>query len=233
MSIMEKGLMEYPVYKGYARRVICLILLVCTSLAFSGSSSYTDLTFSESIDGVSEECPQWILDNQVLIDVVYYGFDGQIHRGQLVADARVAGDLQEVFMLMLDIRFPLESVVPISQLDWDDFESMRQNNTSAFNYRNVPFSDRLSRHAYGLAIDINPVQNPYYTGLQVFPEGAVYDTTTSGTLYDGHPVVHIFRTLGWRWGGDWREKDYQHFDKQLEEVILDDVQNHYPWPMER
>ncbi|MCD4702316.1 MAG: hypothetical protein K8S24_10715, partial [Candidatus Aegiribacteria sp.] len=107
---MKKGFMEYPVYKGYARRVICLVLLVCTSLTLSGSSSYTDLTFSESINGVSEECPQWILDNQVLIDVVYYGFDGQVHRGQLVADARVAGELQEAFMLMIDIRFPLESV---------------------------------------------------------------------------------------------------------------------------
>lgn len=225
--------MEFPGYVRYARRMICLALCTFAALAFSGGSSYTDLTFNESIDGVSEECPQWILDNQVLIDVVYYGFNGEVHRGQLVADARVAGDLQKVFILMLFIQFPLESVVPISQLDWDDFESMRQNNTSAFNYRNVPFSDRLSNHAYGLAIDINPVQNPYYTGLQVFPEGAVYDPSTPGTLYDGHLVVLLFKMLGWRWGGDWYEKDYQHFDKQLEEIALQDVQNHYPWPLER
>jgi hypothetical protein len=201
--------------------------------AFSGGSTYTDLTFDESIDGVSEECPQWILDNQVLIDVLYYGFDEKIHQGQLLADARVAGDLQIVFMLMLVTRFPLESVVPISQLDWDDFESMRQNNTSAFNFRTVPFSDRLSSHAYGLAIDINPVQNPYYTGSQVFPEGAVYDPSTPGTLFDGHPVVQLFKILGWRWGGDWQEKDYQHFDKQLEKIELEDVQNHYSWPLGR
>lgn len=225
--------MEYTGYRGYARRVIYLALLACTVQAFSGNSTYTDLTFNESIDGVSEECPQWILDNQVLIDVVYYGFDGEVHRGQLVADARVTGDLQKVFMLMLVIQFPLESVVPISQLDWDDFESMRQNNTSAFNYRTVPFSDRLSSHAYGLAIDINPVQNPYYTGLQVFPEGAVYNPLTPGTLYDGHLVVRLFKMLGWRWGGDWNEKDYQHFDKQLEKIALEDVQNHYQWPLWR
>jgi hypothetical protein len=202
-------------------------------LVSSGSSTYTNLTFNESINGVSDECPQWILNNQVLIDMVYYGFDEKIHRGQLVADARVAGDLQVVFILMLVIRFPLESVAPISQFDWDDFESMRQNNTSAFNYRNVPFSDRLSNHAYGFAIDINPAQNPYYTGQQVFPESAVYDPSIPGTLYDGHPVVRIFKILGWRWGGDWYEKDYQHFDRQLEKIALEDVHNHYSWPLGR
>jgi len=218
---------------AYARRVICFVVLVCAMLAFSGSSIYTELTFNESVNGVNSECPQWILNNQVLIDVVYYGFDEKIHRGQIVADARVAGDLQIVFMLMLINRFPLESVVPISQLDWDDFESMRQNNTSAFNYRTVPFSDRLSNHAYGLAIDINPVQNPYYTGTQVFPEDAVYDPSIPGTLYDGHPVVLLLKTLGWRWGGDWYEKDYQHFDKQLEIVALEDIHNHCSWPLGR
>ncbi len=225
--------MEYQGYRPPVRWVIILTLLVCTVQAFSGSSIYTDLTYIESIDEVSEECPQWILDNQVLIDVLHYGFDGKIHRGQLLVDARVAGDLQIVFMLMLITRFPLESVVPISQLNWDDFESMRQNNTSAFNFRTVPFSDRLSSHAYGLAIDINPVQNPYYTGTQIFPESAVYDPSTPGTLFDEHPVVKVFKILGWRWGGDWYEKDYQHFDKQLEETALENVNNHYSWPLGR
>ena len=78
--------MEYQRYRGSARRTIRLVMLVCTMLAFSGSSTYTDLTFVESINGISDECPQWILNNQVLIDVVYYGFDEKIHPGQLVAD---------------------------------------------------------------------------------------------------------------------------------------------------
>jgi len=222
--------MKYTEHRVSMPRVICLALLICANPAFSGGSEYTDLTFSESINGVSEDCPQWILNNQVLIDVVYYGFDEEIHRGQLVADVRVAGDLQKVFMLMLVIGFPLESVMPISELNWDDFESMRQNNTSAFNFRTVPFSDRLSSHAYGLAIDINPVQNPYYTGSRIFPEGAVYDPLAPGTLYHGHLVVRLFRMLGWRWGGDWYEKDYQHFDKQLEKIEFENVHNHCTWP---
>jgi len=221
--------LNYTGYGPHAPKVIYLALLVCTVPAYSGSSIYTDLTFVESIDGVSEECPQWILDNQVLIDVLYYGFDGEIHQGQLLADARVTEDLQIVFMFMLLTRFPLESVVPISRFNWDDFESMRENNTSVFNYRSIPFSDRLSNHAYGLAIDINPVQNPYYTGTQIFPENAVYDPLSPGTLFADHPVVHLFKTLGWRWGGDWNEEDYQHFDKQLDTIELEDIQNHRSW----
>lgn len=217
-------------HSSFLRSVLCLTAVIWMLLVFSGGSVYSELTFSEAVTGVSNECPEWILNNQVLIDVVYFGFDEKIHRGQVVADARVAGDLQKVFMLMLITGFPLESVIPISELNWDDFLSMELNNTSAFNYRTVPFSSNLSNHAYGLAIDINPRQNPYYTGTQVFPENAEYDPSAPGTLYEGHLVVRLFRSLGWRWGGDWREKDYQHFDKQLEDITLENVNKHFTWP---
>ncbi len=222
--------MEFFGYGCFLRRVLYLTVFTWMLLVFSGGSVYSDLTFVEAISGVDDECPEWILNNQVLIDVVYFGFDEKIHRGQVVADARVAGDLQKVFMLMLITGFPLESVIPISELGWDDFQSMELNNTSAFNYRTVPFSSNLSNHAYGLAIDINPLQNPYYTGTQVFPENAEYDPFAPGTLYEGHLVVRLFRHLGWRWGGDWREKDYQHFDKQLEETALENIDKHFTWP---
>ncbi|MBD3276699.1 MAG: hypothetical protein GF388_00210, partial [Candidatus Aegiribacteria sp.] len=85
----------------------------------------------------------------------------------------------------------------------------------------------------GQAIDINPVQNPYFSHGLVFPEGAEYDPSQPGTLYDGHPVVELFRLLGWRWGGDWMEKDYQHFDKLLEERELSGVNHHRAWPLWR
>ncbi len=163
----------------------------------------------------------------------YYGFDGRLYKGQLVADKRTAHDLQQVFLLMYMLHFPLESVIPIVQFGWDDFESMRQNNTSAFNYRTVPFSGKLSNHAYGLAVDFNPVQNPYYTGDKVFPEGAAYNAARPGTLHVRHPVVRLFKVLGWRWGGDWGEKDYQHFDKPLEKIEVQTVQNYFPWPIRR
>jgi len=205
-------------------RLITVLLLACAGYAAS-----PDEEFYDAVTGVSQDCPEWILGNQVLIDVVYWGFDGELHRGELVADTRVVNDLQLVFLQMLLLKFPLESVVPISEYGWDDSESMRQNNTSAFNYRCVGGTNRLSRHAYGLAIDINPVQNPYCTGETVSPEGADYDPRVPGTLYTGHPVVELFRLLGWRWGGDWWEKDYQHFDKPLEDMECERSVYHCGW----
>ncbi len=225
--------MKYKTQCGPLRSMIIPVFLVFSMSAFSTDVDCTALTFSESVAGVSDDCPAWIVDNQVLIDVVYWDYDGVLQKGQLVADARVAGDLHLVFMQMLAIGFPLQSVIPICEFGWDDDESMRCNNTSAFNYRCVPGTDRLSRHALGLAIDINPVQNPYYSGGSVSPEGALYDPSVPGTLYDGHPVVELFRILGWRWGGDWSEKDYQHFDKRLDEIELSDIQHHRSWPQWR
>lgn len=207
------------------------VLAVLTARASAWGAGVRGLTFEEAVHGVSEECPGWVLDNQVLIDVVHWGFDGRLHTGSLVADARVAGDLQMVFALMFAIGFPLESVMPISQLGWDDFKSMRLNNTSAFNFRFVPFTGRLSSHAYGLAIDINPLQNPYITAQGVFPEGAVYDVSRPGTLHSDHPVVLLFKELGWRWGGDWYERDYQHFDRQLERTAHQVTVRHLSLPL--
>jgi len=190
-----------------------LLILAATGLADGGLR--LPETLAEALEGVPEECPEWILENQVLVDVVHWGFDGSLHSGCLVADARVAGDLRCAFLLMLLLHFPIESVAPVSLFGWDDDESMRWNNTSAFNYRTVSGTDRLSRHAYGLAFDVNPVQNPYCSGGRISPEGALYDPSAPGTLYDGHPVVELLRALGWRWGGDWQERDCQHFDKPL------------------
>jgi len=213
------------------RSVIGIALLVFTARVEAWGGANRALTFDEAVQGVSVECPGWVLDNQTIIDVLHWGFDGRIHTGQLVADARIAPDLQMAFALMFLIGFPLESVIPVSEFGWDDFESMRVNNTSAFNYRYVPFTDRLSSHAYGLAIDINPMQNPYFTGQQVFPEGAVYDSSLRGTLHSRHPVVLLFKELGWRWGGDWPERDYQHFDRQLQRTALGNHVKHLSLPL--
>lgn len=213
------------------RYVISVGLIVISFQPPASGGVFRYLTFEEAVQGVSADCPHWVLDNQTLIDVIHWGFDGRIHTGQLVADARVAPDLQTVFVLMFLMGFPLESVIPISELGWDDFESMRVNNTSAFNFRYVPFTGRLSSHAYGLAIDINPMQNPYFTGQRVFPEGAVHDVSQPGTLHSGHPVVLLFKELGWRWGGDWHERDYQHFDRQLQPAALPGQVKHISLPI--
>jgi hypothetical protein len=160
---------------------------------------------------------------QRLVEVLYYSFDGKIHKGQLVIDERLVKDIREVFRVALRTKFPINSVIPVSHSrfykdgTWNgDGQSMLSNNTSAFNYRRATASKQLSMHAYGFAIDINPVQNPYIKRKVVLPPSAVYDVRKPGTLAYNYPLVKTFIRLGWTWGGNWKSlKDYQHFEKVL------------------
>ncbi len=180
----------------------------------------SNISLSEAL---KKYAPPEFKKRQRLIEVLYYSFDNKIHKGQLVIDERLIGDIQEVFRVALENRFPITSVIPISSDrffkngKWnEDNQSMLSNNTSAFNYRKVTGGNYLSNHAYGFAIDINPVLNPYIKGDIVLPSDAVYDTSKPGTLSFDSPVVKTFIRLGWTWGGNWETlKDYQHFEKVL------------------
>ena len=96
--------------------------------------------------------------------------------------------------------------------DWDDNKSMLANNTSCFNYRTTQ-SGKMSEHAKGLAIDINPFNNPYISrSKKIYPSGAFYDYDSVGTINSNSNVIKYFKEIGWKWGGDWiYSKDYQHF----------------------
>jgi peptidoglycan LD-endopeptidase CwlK len=174
-------------------------------------------------DGLRKWAPTGIKRKQEIVDVLYYSFDGRVHKGQIVVDERLTEDIQRVFNVILETRFPVTSVVPISHDKFNkngkfnsDGQSMKSNNTSGFNYRRATGSKRLSMHSYGYAIDINPVLNPYIKRRTVFPRGAVYDPSRPGTLTRDCPVVRTFIGLGWTWGGNWKTlKDYQHFEKVL------------------
>ncbi len=164
--------------------------------------------------------PREIIDCLVLLQLRYWSFDGRVHQGQMVIDKEVAQDVEETFNTLYALRFPIASIVPVAhpKIGWDDDASMNMNNTSAFNYRPITGDGlwRLSYHAYGLAIDINPLLNPYIKGEDVRPKGAVYDMTRSGTIVDGGDVVQVFEGKGWVWGGRFKSlKDYQHFEKHL------------------
>jgi len=180
----------------------------------------SNISLSEAL---KKEAPLEFKKKQRLVEVIYYSFDGKIHKGQLVIDQRLLEDIREVFRVALENRFPINSVIPISHDrflkdgKWnEDDQSMLSNNTSAFNYRTVTAGKSLSKHAYGFAIDINPLQNPYIKGNIVLPPNAVYDTRKPGTLGPDSPVVKAFMRLGWTWGGSWKSlKDYQHFEKVL------------------
>lgn len=159
-------------------------------------------------------CPSAIRARQRLITLDYWSFDGAVHRGQMVLDRRIAFDVEAVFEGLLQERFPLAKVVPIAVYDFDDMRSMQDNNSSGFNYRKMDDRDELSLHAFGQAIDINPLLNPYIRGEHVLPTGARYDPCVPGTLTGDSLPVRLFKARGFIWGGDWVEcKDYQHFEK--------------------
>jgi peptidoglycan L-alanyl-D-glutamate endopeptidase CwlK len=178
------------------------------------------ITVEEALDGSDRRCPDAIRKRLKITTVIYYSFDKKIHKGQLVIDRTLEKDVQSVFDVALKVHFPIHSVIPLSDVRfrkgnfWDDNLSMRADNTSAFNCRSITGGKGLSTHAYGRAIDINPVQNPYLNGGITLPQGAKYDPNSEGALTAYHPIVRAFQQLGWRWGGDWKTlKDYQHFEK--------------------
>ena len=171
------------------------------------------ISFAESIAGT--KAPDSLIRELRLIDVHYYSFDGRLHQGQLVVHQSVRRDVEEIFALIRQERFPVAKAVPIVQYDWSDERSMADNNTSAFNYRLIDGTQRLSRHAAGYAVDINPQQNPViYGDGRILPECAVYQPGTEGTLSADGAVVRAFEKRGWRWGGLFEAiKDLHHFQK--------------------
>jgi len=114
----------------------------------------SQMSFEEAIEGT--KAPNDDISNLVLLDVVYYSIDDKLHRGQLIIHKEVKVDIEEIFRLILQNKFPIMKVVPIVKYKWSDDASMEDNNTSAFNYRNIAGTNRLSNHSYGKAIDINP-----------------------------------------------------------------------------
>ncbi len=156
------------------------------------------------------------LEDLRLLRLSHWGFDGAVRTGELVVHADAATDVVAAFRAIYDARFPIERMELVDEYGGDDDASMAANNTSAFNCRMATGADRWSEHAYGRAIDINPVQNPYVTrsGAVLPPSGARYvtrDPSVPGLITGDGPVVRAFAAIGWAWGGTWSSsKDYQH-----------------------
>jgi len=151
-----------------------------------------------------------------LVQVTHLGVDGRPHQGELVVHRAHAAGMVSVFRRLYDARFPVQRLQTVEQYGSDDDRSMAANNTSAFNCRAVAGGTGWSEHAYGAALDINPVQNPYVRGSTVEPEaGRAYldrSRIRPGMAVAGDVVVRAFAAVGWEWGGDFRTlKDYQHF----------------------
>ncbi len=170
-------------------------------------------TFLEAVKG--PEIQQSIIKQLTLIDVEYYSFDNRLHKGQILINKRAVKDIKEIFEFIKFSRFHIAKVIPVVKYNWSDQESTNDNNTSAFNYRKIKGQKVLSAHSSGLAIDINPLQNPHIKGKSVQPPSGKYEVEKPGTILRDSKLVTEFRKRGWEWGGRWRSsKDYQHFEKK-------------------
>jgi len=156
------------------------------------------------------------------VRILYYGFDDSVHIGELVVNKKIAQDIIEIFRGLYDAKYQIGKMVLVDDYGADDNASMADNNTSAFNYRVVVGTTKLSYHALGLAIDVNPLYNPWIyvlDGKDVIdpPSGAQYaDRTLRNPHYLDHDDLcyQLFIEHGFTWGGDWSSsKDYQHFSK--------------------
>ena len=150
----------------------------------------------------------------------YWGFDDQPHVGTIVVSTDVVPDVVTVFSALFSQRFPIRQMAPVTAFGGSDPASMAADNTSGFNCRNAvaPGPPQWSTHAYGEAIDVNPVENPYLEGGTVQPDaGSAYldrAVARPGMAVADGPLVAAFASVGWRWGGGWPEApDYQHFSK--------------------
>ena len=157
------------------------------------------------------------LEGLRLLTFPYVTFDGDVAMGEMIVAVEVAEQIGDVFRQLFEAEYPIQRIELVDNYGGNDLFSMQANNTSAFNCREVAGKPGVwSNHALGLAVDLNPLMNPYVSGSFVDPpEGAEYldrDEVRLGMVVAGDPAVQAFIAMGWRWGGNWTGlKDYQHF----------------------
>jgi hypothetical protein len=160
-------------------------------------------------------CPVRLADLRYLT-LSFRGFDGQPHTGELVVNERAADQVVSVFARLYRARFPIEEMRLVTTADLHAHPTGDGNNTASFVCRAARNQTRWSAHAYGLAVDVNPFQNPYRRGDLVLPElGSAYldrDRIRPGMIRAGDVVTTAFADIGWTWGGTWRSPtDLMHF----------------------
>lgn len=147
----------------------------------------------------------------------YVGFDGRRHRGELVVHADAVAATRTAFSFLYGKRFPIRRMRLVDDYGASDHASIEADNTSAFNCRRATGATRWSQHAYGRAIDVDPIENPYVyaDGTTTHARSRPYLDRTDhrpGMAYRGGTLVRAFSRAGWKWGGDWpRPTDFQHF----------------------
>lgn len=169
-------------------------------------------------------CPVALRDLRY-IRVDYYDFDGVSRSGELIMHREAAGDIVKIFARLYEAGYPVRQMRLVSDFGGSDWQSIDADNTSAFNCRRATGSKKWSKHAYGRAIDLNPIENPYISKSGHIAHKASlkyrkrvhhnhFSPSDSALLLENDKAVKIFKSYGWKWGGDWQGvKDYQHFVK--------------------
>lgn len=160
------------------------------------------------------DCPS--LDEMRLLTLSHWTFDHRVAVGEMIVAREVADDVLSVFERLLEDKFPIAKIRLLHHYGGDDEAAMADNNSSAFNCRALTGGGGLSQHAFGTAVDINPLQNPYHKGDVILPPAgeSCLDRSVErpGMIMPDGPVVRAFADVGWSWGGDYQTlKDYQHF----------------------
>lgn len=179
----------------------------------------------KKIKGVSFHKNSYITyDDLRYVRVKYYNFSGEVKNGELIVNKKIAKKTAQIFYELFQIKYPIQRICLIDKYNADDEKSMEANNTSSFNFRTVAGTNRLSKHALGLAIDINPRINPYINskGILTPENGKAYRVRNikkckgkyaSYMIQKNSQITKIFKKYGFSWGGDWKySKDYQHFE---------------------
>ena len=156
------------------------------------------------------------------VHVLHMGFDGEAKDGELVVNKAIADDVLAIFEELYKADYPIEKVRLVDEYDADDEASMSDNNSSAFNFRFISHTTRISKHGLGMAVDINTRYNPYVKTV----DGKLSIEPANGADYVDrskdfpHKIDHedlcykLFKEHGFTWGGDWtHSKDYQHFER--------------------
>jgi len=152
------------------------------------------------------------------LTITHIDFSGQRRIGHMIVAAELADEVLDIFREIYEYGFPIYRIRLIDFYGTQDYLSMADNNSVAFNFRNIAGTNRLSRHALGRAIDINPIQNPYIRGSTVWPDaGQNYLDrfyVRPGMIVRGDVVYRAFTSRGWTWGGNWTlPRDYHHFER--------------------
>lgn len=152
-----------------------------------------------------------------MLEVTYIDFNDNKKLGSIIIKKELAVELCDIFKKLYVAKFPINSILLVDNYDGDDTRSMQSNNTSAFNYRFINGTRKLSNHSYGTAIDINPLVNPHVINNVAYPiEGQIYADRTidiKGSINHDDYIYKLFKQYGWEWGGTWQNPDYQHFEK--------------------